>query len=166
MTAACNDYLRTHPNSKLVACVNYKDSIRELKQELVEFVPLVLDGRVPKEARAEVIDKFQRPDLEWQLLIRNVHVCSTGIDLDNKHGSFPRLCIVSPFYSTLTIHQLGHRFLRLDTEGSSELRMFYIQQATELPVLRALAKKGGVCTEEQVKAGVLFPCDYPSKSCS
>ena len=169
MTAAYSDFLQTHPNSKLVVCVNYTDSIRELKQELVEFAPLVLDGRVPKEARAEVIDKFQRPDLQWRLLIGNVHVCSTGIDLDDKHGSFPRLCIVSPNYSTLTIHQLGHRFLRLDTKGSSELQMFYVQQATELPVLTALAKKGGVMkdtTEEQVKAGVLFPCDYPSKSCA
>ena len=130
---------------------------------------LVLDGRVAKEARARVIDMFQQPDLERRLLIGNMHVCSTGIDLDDKHGAFPRLCIASPNYSTITIHQLGHRFLRLDTKGSSEVRMFYIREARELPVLTALAKKGGVMkdtTEEQVKGGVLFPCDYPSKDCS
>lgn len=169
MLKAAKDHLQTHPRHKIVVCVNYTDSVRELKEELAEFDPLVLDGRVPKEARATIIDKFQQPDLDHRLLVGNMHVCSTGIDLDDKHGSFPRLCLVSPNYSTLTIHQLGHRFLRLDTKGSSEVQMFYIKQATELPVLTALAKKGGVMkdtTEDQVKAGVLFPCDYPSKDCS
>ena len=166
MITAAKRHLQDCPQCKLVVCVNYTDSISELREELAEFAPLVLNGQVPKEARATVIDKFQRPDLERRLLIGNVHVCSTGIDLDDKHGAFPRLCLVSPNYSTLTIHQLGHRFLRLDTKGSSEVHMFYIKQATELPVLTALAKKGGVMkdtTEDQVQAGVLFPCDYPSK---
>jgi len=166
MISAARKHLETHPQSKVVTCVNYTDSINELKQELAEFHPLVLDGRVPKDARALVIDRFQRPDLEQRLLIGNMYVCSTGIDLDDKHGAFPRLCIVSPNYSTLTVHQLCHRFLRLDTKGSSEVQMFYIKEATELPVLAALAKKGVVMkdtTEDQVKDGVLFPCDYPSK---
>ena len=168
MVVAAKRHLQDRPQCKLVVCVNYTDSIGELKEELADFAPLVLNGQVPKEARAAVIDKFQQPDLERRLLIGNVHVCSTGIDLDDKHGTFPRLCLVSPNYSTLTIHQLGHRFLRLDTRGSSEVQMFYIKQAMELPVLTALAKKGGVMkdtTEEQVQAGVLFPCDYPSKDC-
>lgn len=146
--------------------MNYTDSIIQLKEELADYNPLVLDGRVHKEGRANVIDKFQQHDLERRLLIGNMHVCSTGINLDDKHGGFPRLCLVSPNYSTLTIHQLGHRFLRLDTKGSSEVQMFYIKQATELHVLTALAKKGGVMkdtTEDQVDEGVLFPCDYPSK---
>ncbi len=166
MIVVARKHLQTRPQSKLVLCVNYKDSVNEMREGLAEFSPLVLDGRVPKEQRACVIDEFQKPDLERRLLIGNMHVCSTGIDLDDKHGAFPRLCIVSPNYSTLTIHQLGHRFLRLDTKGSSEVQMFYIEQATELPVLTALAKKGGVMkdtTEDQVVAGVLFPCDYPSK---
>lgn len=166
MISAARKYLQGNPHSKLVVCVNYTDSINELREELASFAPLVLDGRVPMEARACVIDRFQQPDLGWRLLIGNVHVCSTGIDLDDKHGHIPRLCIVSPSYHTLTIHQLGHRFLRLDSKGSSEVQMFYIKEATELPVLTALAKKGGVMketAERQVEDGVIFPSDYPSK---
>lgn len=61
------------------------------------------------------------------------------------------------------------RYLRLDTKGSSELHMFYVKHAAELPVITALAKKGGVMketTEQQVQAGVVFPGDYPHKDMS
>lgn len=159
-------HLHTRPHLKLVLCVNYIDSILELTQSLAEFNPLILDGHVPSQHRAGIISKFQHFDSNHRLLIANMQVCSTGIDLDDKHGGFPRLCIVSPSYASLTIHQLGHRFLRLDTKGSSELHMFYIKNAAELPVITALAKKGGVMketTEQQVNAGVVFPGDYPVK---
>ena len=168
MICAARRYMQAHPGCKLVVCVNYTDSINKIIEELADFAPLILDGRVPGKVRAKVIDMFQKPDLDRRLLVGNMHVCSTGIDLDDKHGDFPRLCIVSPNYSTLPIHQLGHRFLRLDSKGSSEVQMFYIEEATELPVLAALAKKGGVMkdtTKDQVEAGVVFPCDYPSKHC-
>lgn len=164
-----NMHLHSRPNLKVVLCVNYTDSILELTQALADFNPLVLDGHVPQTHRAGIIDKFQQSDLTKRLLIANTLVCSTGIDLDDKRGSLPRLCIVSPNYATLTIHQLGHRFLRMDTKGSSELHMFYIKNAAELPVITALAKKGGVMkdtTEQQVQAGVIFPGDYPHKDVS
>ena len=160
------DRLRAHPTAKVVLCVNYTDSVEELKGLLAPYAPLVLDGRVAKEARARIIAAFQRPDAERRVLVGNVHVCSTGIDLDDKHGGFPRLCLVNPNYSTLTIHQLGHRFLRMDTRGDSEFHMVYIQQAFELPILNALARKGSVMketTQEQVHAGVTFPSDYPRR---
>ena len=94
----------------------------------------------------------------------NVSVISTGIDLDDKHGSFPRVCFVSPNYNTINIYQLGHRFLRgLDTKSDTNIFMVYSKNQMERQIIESLMKKGNVMknvTIEQSDAGVIFPCDY------
>lgn len=151
-------------NCKLVICLNYRSSIRRLKLALGWWDPLVLDGAVSKQRRKAVIDAFQAPTHHRRVLLGNVSVCSTGIDLDDKHGGFPRLALVSPNYSTITLYQLCHRFQRLDTRSDATVQMIYAKHCQELSVLNALARKGGVMkqtTREQVEAGVLFPGDFP-----
>lgn len=151
-------------NCKLVICFNYRSTLRKLKAALDWWNPLVLDGAVSKQRRKEVIDAFQAPTHHRRVLLGNVSVCSTGIDLDDKHGGFPRLALVSPNYSTITLYHLCHRFQRLDTKSDSTVKMIYAKHCQELSVLNALARKGGVMkqtTKEQVEAGVLFPGDFP-----
>ena len=55
LNISCQGHMQSNPQSKLVLCVNYTDSINQFKEELAD---LVLDGRVLKEGRAHVIDKF------------------------------------------------------------------------------------------------------------
>jgi len=157
-------------HTKVVVCVNFTNTIRRLKEELAEYAPLVLDGAVPKDARKKVIDRFQEPNDTHRLLLGNCSVCSTGIDLDDKHGAFPRLALVSPNYSTITLYQLGHRFQRLDTRGAATVHMVFSQHQHELPVLNALARKGAVLRDTSSACGaaedcagqVLFPGEFPS----
>lgn len=156
--------LKDYPSEKAVICVNYTSTIDHLLSGLSEHQPLLLDGRVDKTHRAGVIEKFQAEGTLHRLLIGNMHVCSTGIDLDCKTGKHPRFCLVSPNYSTLIMHQLGHRFVRLDSKADAILHVVYIEQAHELQVMSALARKGTVMKEtspDQVQAGVCFPGDYP-----
>ncbi|GAQ92445.1 hypothetical protein KFL_010150030 [Klebsormidium nitens] len=158
------DLLMSDEDRKLVICLNYRSSIQKLKAALSWWDPLVLDGTVSKTKRKEIIDAFQAPTHYRRVLIGNVSVCSTGIDLDDKHGGFPRTALVSPNYSTITLYQLCHRFQRLDTKSDASVEMVYAKHCQELSVLNALARKGGVMkqtTREQVEAGVLFPGDFP-----
>jgi hypothetical protein len=149
---------------KVVVFLNYTVTLRDLQRLLAEFRPLVLNGAVSEDARRAVLERFQAPDATHRLLLGNVAVCSAGIDLDDKHGGFPRLALVSPNYSTIALYQLGHRFQRMHTRSDTTLHMVFAAHRHERAVLDALARKGDVMKEttpDQVAAGVCFPGDLP-----
>lgn len=156
--------LNSFENVKIVLCLNYSTSIEEVKHALIKFKPLILQGTMSARARQNVVSKFQERNTDHRLLIANLRTCSTGIDLDDKDGEFPRYCIASPTYSVIDVHQLGHRFLRMDTKSDTILHMMYGSNASELHVLTALASKTAILkdtAQAQVGGGVLFPGDYP-----
>jgi hypothetical protein len=157
--------LLDEPNCKVCICVNYVATLADLKLNLKEFEPLVLQGSMSSRERGIVIQKFQSlsKDNNNRLLLANVHVCSTGIDLDDKIGGHPRYVYVSPMYSTITLHQLGHRFLRMDTIGPSTIFMVFGRHHNETRVIDALSRKAFIMKQtlvEQADAGVEFPGDF------
>ena len=163
MARVAKTKLETHRNMKVVICVNYTATINDLKEALCAYRPLVLNGSVSMLDRSRILEKFQAPNTEYRVLIGNLGVCSTGIDLDDKDGRYPRFCLVNANYSSITLYQLSHRFQRLDTKSGSTVHVVYGQQQHEMGVLMALTRKGTVMKEttpEQVEAGVVFPGDY------
>ena len=152
-------------NARVVICVNYTATLKDLTKELAEYSPLIMNGTLSAQQRGRICTEFASADSARRLLIGNASVCSTGIDLDDKHGNQPRIVFVSPMYNTITLYQLSHRFLRLDTRSSSQLFMVYGKNASETRVLRALGKKSSVMKEttaQQVDSGVKFPGDFDS----
>jgi superfamily II DNA or RNA helicase len=158
---------------KVVIAVNYTETIKDLEKKLSEFNPLCLSGSTPVLTRASVLEAFQAPNNSRRLLLCNQAVASTGIDLDDKDGNFPRLCLVSPNYSTITSYQLGHRFLRLDTKSNATVQFVYAKQkgktreqskdSIELGVLNALSKKSQVMKETCLgQTEQVFPGDHES----
>ena len=147
--------------AKVVVAVNFSNTIATLTKTLHKYQPLVLDGSVNANKRADIIQAF-RDDPGKRLLISNLAVCSTGIDLDDKVGDAPRFCLVSPTYSTIALHQLGHRFMRTDTRSDAHLHMVYVHGAHEASIIAALSHKSGVMKETtpQQRAEVIFPGDF------
>lgn len=149
--------LSNMPHQKVVICVNYTDTIVDLVEELRAFSPLVLQGSTTAVERDRVLRRFQDNSTTHRLLIGNVHCLSTGIDLDDKHGNFPRLALISPNYSIITLHQLCYRFLRTGTCSDSEVHFVFgrvimpngaiADGYEELAVLNALATKSTVMRE-------------------
>lgn len=157
-------YLQKNANQKVVIAVNYSDTIREICSMLAEYAPLTLDGSKSFTQRRDILARFQKANNESRLLIGNFSVISTGIDLDDKDGRFPRVCLASPNYSTISIYQLGHRFLRgKETRSDTDIYMVYTDTPGERRITEALMRKGNVMKEvlsDQVAAGITFPSDY------
>jgi hypothetical protein len=156
--------LEDNPQCKVGIFVNYKISLNGIAKELAAYNPLILQGSVPKKKRAEIIAKFQASSTEHRLLISNLKVASTGIDLDDKHGDYPRKCYASPNYIISDLHQLTRRFLRMDTKSTAVVRFVYGKCGRrETSILNALARKSTVLKETlptQVENGILFPGEY------
>ena len=165
MVRIINNKFTENGNLKIVLCVNYTSSIEYLKNKLSTYNPQILNGSVPSAKREVIMNMFQEPNKKCRLIIGNLSVCSTGIDLDDQHGNNPRFCLVNPNYSTITLYQLSHRFHRQNTKSNAIIHFMYSKNKHELPILSALANKSVVMketTSEQVEAGILFPCDFQS----
>jgi hypothetical protein len=157
--------LASDPSRKVILCLNYAKTISYVEQALAEFEPLILQGSTSQPRRVHILDAFQAPNTMYRLLIGNVQVCSTGIDLDDKHGGFPRTAYINPNYSTITLYQLGHRFHRANTRSNADVFFVYGKNRPETMVLDALSRKSEIMKEmtpEQAKAGVIFPVDMDS----
>jgi len=154
--------LEENPNYKVCLFVNYTSSIKILQKGLKDYEPLVLDGKVPKEQRQDILTKFQEPTTRFRLLIGNIRVCSSGLDIDDKLGNFPRFIYANANLSILDLQQLPSRFLRLDTKSSSVFRFVYVRNYPEIGLLQNLKKKSKVMkqtTEKQVEEGTQFVGD-------
>jgi len=153
--------------SKIVVGVNFTQTLVDIQHYLEQLgiTCLVLDGKVLKKTRTEILEKFQRPSTEFRVLLGNIKVISCGIDLDDKHGAFPRICLVSSNYNTIDLYQLSHRFLRsLDKKSHTHLYLLFVKDYGEQKILDALQKKGSIMKaitiEQSVMSQVVFPCDF------
>ena len=119
------EVLENLPTHKVVICLNYTESIVDLSNLLHIYNPLILNGSTSVNKRDQIIKKFQNNSSEYRLLIGNLQCLSTGIDLDDKDGNFPRFVLVSPNYSIITLEQLIYRFLRTDTKSCAEINFIF-----------------------------------------
>ena len=157
--------LASIPQCKVILLVSFKINIVELAQALAEYNPLILQGDVPEEERTRIIFLFQENNNQHRLLIGNLIVAGTGINLHDIHGGRPRRMYVIPNYSLLELAQASHRIYREGTQTDAYVRFVYGQTSVpEAPILNALAKKSKVVTllvPQQVRDKVLFPGQYP-----
>lgn len=165
MARIARQQLESNPKCKVAIFLNFKkDSIYKLAEIMDEYKPIIYNGDIHKNKRAELAAKFQEPNTKHRLFLGNVLTCSTGIDLDDKEGSYPRFVYSSADYKINDLHQLTRRFVRLDTKSIATFRFFYGEVGRkETSILNSLAKKARVMEdtlEGQVAEGVLFPGQY------
>lgn len=165
MARIAREQLEANPNCKVAIFLNFKkDSIYKLAEIMSDYKPIIYNGDVHKNKRADLAAKFQEPNTKHRLFLGNVLTCSVGIDLDDKQGDFPRFVLSSADYKINELHQLTRRFVRLDTKSVCKFRFFYGDVGRlENSILNSLAKKAKVMEdtlEGQKAEGVLFPGQY------
>lgn len=165
MIMAAEAHLQANPSSKVVILFNYTDNIKRAVKKLKYLNPLMINGTITGVVRQKRLNLFQAPSLKHRLLIGNLSVLSTGIDLDDKNGAFPRFCIANAMLNSITLYQLGHRFRRIDTKSDALVQFVFGDQSggNENFLLKNLSRKRDVLqgvADDQKAAGIPFPGGY------
>jgi len=154
-------------HNKVIICVNYTSTIEEIKNLLVFYDPLILNGKIPAKRRGMIINQFNENPTK-RLLIMNTAVGGVGISLHDTKGDAPRFMLMSPSYKLLDVTQAAGRIYRDGTLSDAIVRMFYGKGAAgrETGILTAMARKTQVLKgtlENVVTKGLILPGDYPNQ---
>lgn len=179
MARVANQYLVDNPTVKMVLMVNYTASVVELVNLLQEYKPMSLTGQETRN-RKKVLQKFQEPNLDRRVLIANTEVGSVGLDLNDKHGMFPRVMLIVPSFKFLSSVQATGRISRIDNMSDATVRFFYSALSTsyhrtndlgqleqvhtnEVTILDSYVRKSSVAKGYLAdETTLVFPGDYPS----
>ncbi len=125
MMVAAEAHLERYPSSKVVIMFNYTDNIKRAVKKLKAYSPIMINGTITGVARQKRLNLFQAPSLKHRLLVGNLSVLSTGIDLDDKDGRFPRFCVANANLNAIDLYQMGHRFRRIDTKSDALVQFVF-----------------------------------------
>jgi hypothetical protein len=157
------EILNNYPKNKVVIAVNYTATLLDLMNGLKEYDPISINGSVSTKNRLINIKKFQENNNKSRLLIANASTICCGIDLNDKHGDYERVCFVSPNYKTIELYQLAHRFQRIDTKSNSILNLVFVKNNIENKIIDSISRKSTIMKEtttQQVEDNIIFPCDF------
>lgn len=166
MIRIAKEVLESNPKAKVVIGLNYTKTLDLLGEHLSDYGVISLLSSIKFDERAELIEDFNAPNTDYRVLLGNIGIINSGIDLDDRDGSYPRYAFGSASYYFIECHQFSWRFLRgIDTKSNSFVRFVFgkTNNAQENSILDALARSSDLCTktlEKQVDAGVKFPGEY------
>ena len=172
-SAKVNDVIRlakedlaSDPNLKVILYFNYykNHSIDSALKKLKKYGPLEYSGRIKDIAiRQRNIDLFQQDNNDYRVLIGTVKAGSSGIDLDDKFGTHPRIMYIMPSYEILELYQAVGRVTRSDSKSKGTVFFVYAsgEGAVEGKLLDALARKSEIAKQFILTATIPpFPNDY------
>jgi superfamily II DNA or RNA helicase len=110
------EMIRTTRAKKCIAVVQFNDHVAAIRQVYPDA--LVLVGDTVQSKREQIISRFNHPSLDDSLLIMSNQVGDVGIELDDKHGEFPRTMIMLPPGNMISFLQLIGRIHRVDTRSN------------------------------------------------
>jgi hypothetical protein len=121
--------LNTHPTMKIVVGASYihtLETVKNILEESPQYGEVVLvNGEVKMSERPALIFKFQESNTKCRVMVGNLKTISTGIDLDDQDGRFPRLALILPNYEAITQYQFAGRIMRLGTKSNAILLTIY-----------------------------------------
>lgn len=111
------EMLEKNLNRKVIIFYQYNQARDILVKGLKKYSPLVLAGTTytSLEEREASMKKFNAPNNKSRVMIVSILVGALGIQLDDKHGGFPRRSIILPVWSLKTMMQAADRAGRADT---------------------------------------------------
>uniref|UniRef100_A0A6C0ADD1 Helicase ATP-binding domain-containing protein n=1 Tax=viral metagenome TaxID=1070528 RepID=A0A6C0ADD1_9ZZZZ len=156
--------LKENDTNKICLVFNFVADILMAEEILYKYKPLVIYGKTPKDIREKNIKLFNEPNSDYRVLIGNLTVISTGIDLHDTNGNYKRCVQILPNYRAMDTQQVIYRFYRVGTLSVPKIRFIYANGAfKEKDIYDAYVVKGKAFRdfqEHQANSGVIFPGEY------
>jgi superfamily II DNA or RNA helicase len=142
-------------NCKVIIALFYIADVEYVHKRLRRYKPQVITGDTPIGEREIIIAKFQQHDRECNMLIANIDIISTGINLDDTHGDFPRICYTPLNDKAMITHQLRFRITRVSTKSLSVIEL--VTSESDVRKLIGIDKKSEIMSNVMCST---FPGDY------
>lgn len=113
------DFVKVQPFQKIIIVIRESKHFDMLVQHFPNI--LILNGKVPMQQRSAIIAKFQQHDMEHRMIAITPEVGGVGIELDDTHGSFPRLVVMLPTTNAISFYQTCGRVQRTNTKSDSKI---------------------------------------------
>lgn len=106
-------------NLKIVVVLRYIKHFDAFKEKFPNS--LILSGQTPMSMREEIVEKFQKENLEHRIICISGDVGGVGIEVDDKVGIFRREIVMLPTTSATTFFQIIGRIHRINTQSDSNV---------------------------------------------
>lgn len=116
-------------NCKAIIGVFHINALEAISKLLKKNNPAIISGSTKNAERDKIINQFQEPNNKLNLIIANINIICTGINLDDEDGRFPRTCIISPNSYTMNTNQLLARFSRANTKSTTVIKIIYTSES-------------------------------------
>lgn len=164
MARIATETLMSNNFTKVVISVNYTSTIEGIRNNMLPFNPLILNGKTSKKDKSMVIRAFNE-NPNYRLLLMNTAAGSVGISLYTPNVNSPRVMLLSPSYKLLDITQAAARIYGPGMISDAKVRMFYgkDQAVLETKILTSLINKSETLKgtlDDVVKRDLILPGDY------
>jgi hypothetical protein len=150
-------------NCKVLIYLSYNSSIDLVKKLMVQYEPMMLQGKTKEEDRTRAIQDFMYNPSK-RLIISNIKVGKEAISCHDVLGGSKRYTFACPNYSPIDMHQASGRTDRQGKQSDSYVNFVYGEVgATETGILNSLMKKSQVIRStmlEQTSERITLPGDY------
>ena len=140
-------------NASVVIFVNFRATMEAICSRLK--TKCVVHGTQSEEERNKAIDDFTA-DRE-RVIVVQIKAGGTGTNLNDQHGDHPRVALISPSFSMVTMKQALGRVARVNNKTASIQRIIYAAGTPEekaCTAVRAKIKNLGALTDGDLMAGL------------
>jgi superfamily II DNA or RNA helicase len=121
----------------VVLFVNFTETINAISSRL--NTKCVFDGKVDGKIRQQNVDNFQA-DKERVILV-NIQSGGAGLSLHDINGKYPRLALISPTWSAVSMRQATGRVWRENAKSKSIQKIVFVAGTVEEDVCRSVQSK-------------------------
>jgi len=111
--------LKEDNSTKYILVFHFLKHFEYIQNHLSDWKILTMNGSTPIPERKQIVENFQKNDLEYRIICISDEVGSVGIELDDKTGNYPRHMIILPMSNSINFCQALGRIQRTKTQSNS-----------------------------------------------
>ena len=127
-------------DNSVVIFVNFRDTLEALLRRLSGSHEIsVIDGSQTGVVRDSEVKRFQKD--EARVCLAMTQAGGTGLNLQDEHGKYPRVSLISPSFSAIDLKQALGRIHRAGAKSPAVQKIIFADNTVEMRVCKLVRKK-------------------------